>query len=83
MIDPTLPDGRTLAYLGVPLSGAYRRQQQARRGGAAVFTIDPGGWQDNATALRDGVPATAILPVGRPLPDLSAARSDGLPGRTA
>ncbi|WP_031172556.1 hypothetical protein [Streptosporangium roseum] len=77
VIDPALPDVWAPAYVGVPLSGAYRRQQQARRGGAAIFTADPGGWQDNAMAL---------LPVGRPLPDLStallAARSDGLPGRT-
>ncbi|MFI6883837.1 hypothetical protein [Streptosporangium canum] len=87
VIDPTLPDGWASAYVGVPLNGAYRRQQQGRRGGAAVFTVDSGGWQDNAVALRDGVPAAALLPVGRPLPDLSAAlpaaRSDGLPGRTA
>ncbi|MER5326569.1 hypothetical protein [Streptosporangium roseum] len=83
VIDPTLPDGWASAYVGVPLSGAYRRQQQARRGGAAVFTVDPGGWQDNAAALRDGVPTAALLPVGHPLPDLPAARSDGLPGRTA
>ncbi|MFF5211021.1 hypothetical protein [Streptosporangium sp. NPDC000396] len=44
-------------------------------GVAAVFTTDSGGWQDNAAALRDGVPAAAILPLGRPLPDVPADRA--------
>ncbi|MFD9398226.1 hypothetical protein ACFWA4_05330 [Streptomyces sp. NPDC060011] len=39
--DPALPDGMATGYVGIPVSCAFRREQQGIRGTHAVFTSDP------------------------------------------
>ncbi|WP_433358745.1 hypothetical protein [Streptosporangium sp. CA-115845] len=77
VIDPTLPDGHALAYLGVPLTTAYRRTQHADRGDDAILTNGRLVISDNTVALRDGLPAATTLQLGRLLPDPSAAVAAG------
>ncbi|MER7671258.1 hypothetical protein ABTY61_22715 [Kitasatospora sp. NPDC096128] len=61
-VDPALPDGMVQGYLGVPLNGAFRREQQRLRGTDAVFVSDPrnlfGGV--NEVVLRAGLPEGAV-----------------------
>ncbi|MBB2749210.1 UNVERIFIED_ORG: hypothetical protein FHR35_009123 [Microbispora rosea subsp. rosea] len=68
VVDPTLPDGYVLAYVGVPLTPEYRRAQQAMRGCDAILTSGRTTWTDNATALREGLPVDAMPVAGRPIP---------------
>ncbi|YCK38259.1 hypothetical protein ACNF49_30675 [Actinomadura sp. ATCC 39365] len=68
VIDPTLPDGMGVAYLGVALTDGYRCAQQARRGVDAVITGVGINLADNTEVLRDGLPGDAWVSVGRPLP---------------
>ncbi|MFI6928552.1 hypothetical protein ACIBIZ_52130 [Nonomuraea spiralis] len=68
VIDPTLPDGMGVAYLGVALTDGYRCAQQARRGVDAVITGGGINLADNTEVLRDGLPGDAWGSVGRPLP---------------
>ncbi|MEV7181025.1 hypothetical protein [Kitasatospora sp. NPDC093679] len=61
--DPSLPDGYAALYLGIPLAAEYRRSEQSRRGTHAVLTTDTENpWSlVNEDALRDGLPASAVL----------------------
>ncbi|GGL55306.1 hypothetical protein [Planomonospora parontospora] len=68
VVDSTLPDGYGRAYVGVPLTDAYRRSQQAARATDAVLTVDRVGWSDNAAVLQHGLPAAAICDLGQRLP---------------
>jgi hypothetical protein len=59
-IDPSIPDGGALAYLGVAVAPDYQRAQQVRRGTTAVFTCDGIFCEYNEVALSRGVPADAV-----------------------
>ena len=54
-IDPSIPSGFVVAYLGVGIADNYRRAEQTRRGTHAVITTDTGGFTDNTEALRHGL----------------------------
>ncbi|MEV8097758.1 hypothetical protein [Kitasatospora sp. NPDC085879] len=59
--DPSLPDGHAARY-GIPLAADYGRREQARRGTHAVLTDPDEPWAVvNEEALRDGLPAEAVL----------------------
>ncbi|MER7805378.1 hypothetical protein ABTX71_34300 [Streptomyces parvulus] len=60
--DPSLPDGVATGYLGVPLTRAFRRQQQAARGTSAVLVSDPVNpfAGNNDRVLRTGLPEHAL-----------------------
>ena len=63
-IDPSLPDGTAVAYLGLPFATACRQAQQAVRGTYAVLTVDTYGIFANDAALRDGLPPDALADLG-------------------
>ncbi|SEP46575.1 hypothetical protein [Amycolatopsis saalfeldensis] len=65
-IDPSIPDGGALAYLGVAVAPDYQRAQQILRGSTAVFTSDDVFCQYNEDALSDGVPSDALVIVPTP-----------------
>lgn len=57
-LDATWPDG--LAYLGLPLVETFRRHRQDH-GYWSVL------WSPASRDLMQGLPATALVPIGRPL----------------
>lgn len=58
--DPAAPDGRILAYRGLPLTDAYRRAQN--RDGTAVITYGRDLLTGpNTAVLRDGLPPDALV----------------------
>lgn len=62
--DPTWPDGGGLAYLGIPFSASFVPAYEARLGGACLLH-DP--HLDEYRILREGLPTSAILPIGNPV----------------
>ncbi|WP_413754763.1 hypothetical protein [Streptomyces sp. MMBL 11-3] len=60
--DPSLPDGTAIGYIGIPITHAFRREQQARRGTDAVFVSDPKNPLAgiNEDVLRAGLPPHAL-----------------------
>lgn len=65
-IDPSISDGRVLAYLGVALTANYRREQQATRGTSVAFTTETMLADDNHAALSGGIPAHAFYSFPHP-----------------
>ncbi|MEU9413713.1 hypothetical protein AB0E08_49655 [Streptomyces sp. NPDC048281] len=60
--DPSLPDGAAIGYAGIPLTHAFRREQQALRGTDAVLASDPKNPLAgvNEAVLRTGLPPHAV-----------------------
>ncbi|MET9403555.1 hypothetical protein [Kitasatospora sp. NPDC002965] len=72
VLDPTWPDGAAAAYLGVPMTITFVKAFQQR---TLTKTLFVGVFDEQVQAVRDaariftgGVPARALVDVGRALP---------------
>lgn len=73
VIDPNLAGQSAAAYLGVAFTMRFRRDTLARAGGTHPILISgQDGRPHNLDLLERGLPAEAVLEIGKPLPTLGA-----------
>ena len=73
VIDPNLAGDSAAAYLGVAFTMKFRRDTLARAAGTRpILLTGQDGRPGNLGLLERGLPAQAVLEIGKPLPKLEA-----------